>query len=258
MRWMMEFTSCFPPSNSTTAFSVARLTLASTPSSWLRFFSMRAAHAAQVMPSTSSSTCSTASLHKQHRDGRQVDHLGRGRAEQRVGGGGHAARADEDQVAARGLGVLDRRLGDRSDQQLCVVAHAGRVELLLRRRQPLLAFLLVVLLRLALADADGRQRQVHRDQLDLGLAAVPVGVLDERIDRGEAVLRPVDGEQDFHFGLSPVAMRRFYASAAAISSACSCRLRPASSTKLATGSTPCAASQRLPQASAQPSMTYTG
>jgi hypothetical protein len=42
-------------SNSTRAFSVARLTLALTPSSRFRFFSRRVEQAAQVMPETGSS-----------------------------------------------------------------------------------------------------------------------------------------------------------------------------------------------------------
>src|SRR6478609_9674471 len=126
----MVSTVCFS-SKRTRAFSVARLTLACTPSSRLRFFSMRTAHAAHVIPSTSSSTCSIALLHEQHGSRREVEDLGRGRAEQRARGCRQAARADVDQVAARALRVLDQRLGDRADEDLRLVANARGVEPLL-------------------------------------------------------------------------------------------------------------------------------
>src|SRR6185503_7439246 len=74
-------------------------------------------------------------LHQQDRGLRDVQHLVRDRAEQRLAERGHAAGADVDQVAALGLGVLDDRLGHRADQDARLVRNARGVELLLGLRE---------------------------------------------------------------------------------------------------------------------------
>src|SRR4051812_10331927 len=132
MRSMIEARSCFAGAKRTVAFSLARLTLASTPSSRLRFFSMRAAQAAQVMPSMSSSTSSMPLLHEQQRQRRDLQHLGRGRAEDRLADGAQAAAADADEVAAALHRVLDDGLGDLADQRMGAERDPGGVQLLLR------------------------------------------------------------------------------------------------------------------------------
>src|SRR3989454_8060529 len=103
------------------------------------------------------------SFHQQHRNRRKVEHLVRGRAQQRARRR-HAARADVDQVAAAFLGLLDDRLGDRADENARVVLDAGGVELFLRRGQPRLALFLVIPLQLALADRQAEARQLGNRQ----------------------------------------------------------------------------------------------
>ena len=134
------------------------------------------------MPSTLNSIVSITDVRKksdaycrstrhQHRHSRQLQHLGHGGAQQQVARGAHAPAADEDHVAALGLGVGDDDLGRRPDQHPRLVVDAGVLEHLLRLGQLGLALFLVVLLQLRLADElrqprQARHRRVHRHQLD--------------------------------------------------------------------------------------------
>src|SRR6267143_1624268 len=171
-------------------------------------FDARSFFSVGFMAQVSTSSRVSASFHQQHRNRRKIEHLARGRAQQRAGRR-HAPVADVDQVAAGILGVLDDRLADRADENARGVLDAGGVELFLRRGQPRLALFLVIALQLALADrqAEARQlgnRQMHRQQLDLWVVAIPVGVVDQAVDSVERVLRAVHGKQDLHCVFSPV------------------------------------------------------
>src|SRR6266513_913535 len=66
------------------------------------------------------------SFDQQHRHHRKVEHLGRGRAQQRARRR-HAAVADIDQVAAAILGALGNRLADRADENARGVLDAGGI-----------------------------------------------------------------------------------------------------------------------------------
>src|SRR6185436_2659458 len=152
-----------------------------------------------VMPQTGSRATRAKLLDDQQRLRGEVQHLGRGRAEQRLAELAHAAAAHADEVALRLGRLLDDGFGDRPDQHARLVGDAGGIELLLRRGEVRLALFLVVLRELVLAHrAHPRHRQVNGDQLDFGLGAVLPRVLDEEVDGVKRRLRAVHGEKDFH------------------------------------------------------------
>src|SRR5919204_378779 len=136
-------------------------------------------------PSVSSKT-TAGLLDQQHRRVGEVHYLVCHRADP------FRRRADGDHVAARLLRVSYDGLGRIAHQDARLVAQSRALELLPRLRKRLLALVLVVALDLRFADelADARQmrhRQVHGDELDLGLRAIPVGVVDHAFHGVERV-----------------------------------------------------------------------
>src|SRR6266571_4426138 len=147
--------------------------------------------------------CAGLSLHEQHRDGRDVHYPVCARTEQQVGRRAHPAGAHHDEIAPGEPRLPDDGLGHGPHEDAGKIPDPRRVEELPRLRQSRPSLPVVVAPDLARADygahsAEPGHWQMHIDQLDRRLLAIPAGVLYQAFDGLERVLGAVHREQNLH------------------------------------------------------------